>query len=634
MRTPWQYLELVRHLGVDWACFRAGYALRRRSGALKRATPAAAWPEVPAPGLKLAFRVVPAVIGEQALREADAVLLGRFRLFSHREVEAGLSPDWQRNFLSEDPQVSGPRSQVAKSHWSEISDFAGGDIKGVWELSRFPWAFALTRAHARTGEAKYAEAFWRLFARWCDCNPPNQGANWMCGQEATFRLMAVVFSAEGLGVPPAMKDLLARFIVATGRRIDANLDYALSQKNNHGVSECVGLVTCALLAPTHPESARWLARGLRELETQLAELVYADGGFSQHSLIYHRVLLHDLVWVKVRLERGGQSVPEWLLGCGRRATEFLQKLADPLTGRGPLYGPNDGANVLPLADADFLDLRPVLQLASALFHQELVFPAGPWDEATAWLVAGWERLPRRGATPGPATWHAPQAGCWQATSGRQRIFLRCPTGFRHRPAQADMLHVDVWQDGVPVAMDAGSFSYNSPERFTAFSQAAQHNAVTVDGIEPLKKFSRFLYLPWPKGAAAAGADGFQASYDGYAALGVRWVRTISERAGGGWIVHDRVSGAAGRTLRWHWRLADRPWGINGDAVVVADAAGRYRIGWQGNTAVKAALVRSDAGSAHGWCSSHYAAVEPACSLLIELQPEREADFQTEFIAND
>src|SRR6185312_2792000 len=101
------------------------------------------------------------------------------------------------------------------------------------------WAFALTRAFARTGEAKYAEVFWRLFADWCTRNPPNRGPNWMCGQESTFRLMAVVFAAEGLGVPPAQREQLARFVVATGRRIAANLDYALSQKNNHGVSECV-----------------------------------------------------------------------------------------------------------------------------------------------------------------------------------------------------------------------------------------------------------------------------------------------------------------------------------------------------------------------------------------------------------
>ncbi|MBS0631870.1 MAG: alginate lyase family protein [Verrucomicrobia bacterium] len=627
MRSPFQYLALVRHLGVGWMGFRVRYALRRKSGALRRATPAVAWDEVPATELHLGSRALPVSteISGTAVREADALLLGRFRLFSRGEVTAGNPPDWHSN------QLTGELAP-ADRHWSELGDFAFGDIKGIWELSRFSWAYALTRAHARTGDAKYAEAFWRLFADWCARNPPNRGANWMCGQEATFRLMAVVFAAEGLGVPPAQRELLARFIVATGRRIAANLDYALSQKNNHGVSECVGLITAALLTPEHPESTAWRARGLRELAAQVHELVYPDGGFSQHSLIYHRVLLHDLVWAKVRLEQVAQPVPAWLLAGGRRATDFLLTLTDRASGWGPLYGPNDGANILPLAAAEFLDLRPAVQLAAAVFLQKLPFVPGPWDEAVAWLVPGGKNLPRVADTAPAAVWHAREAGCFQLTTAHSRLFLRCPVEFRHRPNQADMLHVDIWHRGRPVALDGGSYSYNSRERFTQLGAAAQHNALTIDGIEPMAKFSRFLYLPWPHGTATVEGAGCTASHDGYKKLGVQWTREVKAAGENTFIVTDRVAGAAGRVLRWHWRLDDRAWVLAPEGGAVVDPASGIRIAWSGGAeAPQVRLIRADEATASGWWSPYYGEVTPACALVIELRATGPVEWRTEFL---
>lgn len=643
-----QYVALLRQMGPGWLAYRAGYAARRRFGLLKRASPIASWEQLPAPELELhplsLIQPVPASWGTACIGEADAVLRGEFKLFSYRVVSAGFTPDWHANQLAEGQpsqcfdeasgeRNSGLRSQASglQPHWSEISDFRGGDIKGVWELSRFPWAFALARAYGRTGDMRYADAFWRLFFDWCEKNPPNAGPNWMCGQEATFRLMAVVFAAEACGIPEKQRDGLVRFIVATGQRIAANLDYALSQKNNHGVSECVGLITTALLVPEFAESADWLARGLRELEAQLAELVYEDGGFSQHSLIYHRVLLHDLCWCRRRLTAAGRTSPAWLDAAGRRALDFLMRLVDPVTGQAPLYGANDGANVLPLAETGFLDMRPVVQMAAAVHRSELPLPEGPWDEAAAWLVPEWSALKRVPWPVVPARWYARAAGCFQLTDGADRLFLRCPENFRHRPGQADMLHVDITHAGRPVASDGGSFSYNSPERFTVLGQAAHHNVLTVDGREPLEKFNRFLYLPWPKGEASAEEPGgFRASHDGYAALGVKWTRTVSQREGGGWLVRDRVTGAGGRALQWHWRLANRPWSVAGDSVAVADDAGRYRISWRSSIPAKVSLVRADAASAYGWWSPHYGKTEPACALRLEVRAPGEVDLTTEF----
>lgn len=638
MRTPGQYLALVRHMGPRWMLYRAGHAFRRRSGLLRRASPVAEWEQTPAPVLNLRFRApTPAILaswGNACVDEAEAILRGHFRLFSDKMVVVGFPPDWHRNQLAArtagDATPAGTVSPVMR-HWSDLSDAGGEDIKGVWELSRFTWAFPLVRAYVRTNDRRFATAFWRLFQDWCDRNPPNSGPNWMCGQETAFRVMAVVFAVENLGVPDAYQTQLSRFVVASGRRISAHLDYALSQDNNHGISECVGLVTAGFLLPDEKHAAGWLDRGLRHLEKQMGRLLYDDGGFSQHSLIYHRVLLHNLCWCRQRADLAGHACPAWLDAAANRALEHLVAITDPVSGKAPLYGSNDGTNVLPLSETEFLDMRPSIQLASALFRNRLLLSSGPWDEAVAWVNPRWASLSRMEWVV-PAVWHAPDAGCYQLCLGRDRLFFRCPTRFLHRPAQADMLHVDVWHDGRAIAFDGGSFSYNSRKRFTALSAAAHHNVITVDGLEPMRKFSRFLYIPWPTGTAvSAGRRAFRCSHDGYAALGITWIREVAAGDSGGFVVRDFIGGARGHRIRWHWRLADTTWRVDGHNVVETRAPGLlYRISWSGPSPGTHRLIHADETSAYGWWAPHYGAVQPAVALLIDLDARGDVEWTTEF----
>ena len=625
-----QYLSLARLMGPKWAFFRASYAARRRLGFVRRSMPEVPWEAVSNPPLALHPSTIPRQLppgwGDGCLGEAERILRGEFMLFSDRWVGAGSPPDWNRNHAT---GLSVPEGH----HWADTDALHSGDIKEVWELSRFPWAFTLARAHARTGDRRFSEAFWRLFADWCLRNPANAGPNWACGQEAAFRLFSVVFASEVLGVPDQERVGLSRFIVATGTRILANLEYALSQKNNHGVSECVGLVTAALIVPKAAASSIWFARGMRELEAQVRELVYDDGGFAQHSLIYHRVLLHDLLWCRGRLASAGHLVPGWLDQAGRRALGFLMALVDPASGRAPLYGANDGANVLPLADASFLDMRPVVQAAAAAFRAELPLGEGPWDEAAYWIVGDPAVLQRvEWASPAPR-WHARDSGCFLMSRGGDRLFLRCPRQFRHRPGQADMLHVDIWCDGRAIAQDGGTFSYNSRERFSSLGNAAQHNAVTVDGLEPMEKFGQFLYIPWPSGTAEdLGERGFGAGHDGYAKLGIQWKRIVSLRKTSGFVVLDRIAGAAGRRLRWHWRLADLPWimSAEGSRVVAHCREGGYTVIWRAPAGCRSNLLRADPESSSGWWSPFYGAVEPVSSLLLEVDATGDIEFEMEF----
>lgn len=627
LRHGWRILT---HLGPRWVIFRAHWAWQKRTGALRRKSPAAAWAAIDdataAGEDERLFREWPE-IGEDAIREAEEVMAGTFRLFSVHRMRGDGVPDWHRN------QISGERVPCER-HWSELGDFAFGDIKAVWELNRFPWAFALARAYARTRDDRYAERFWHLFEAWMRDNPPNCGANWMCGQEATFRLMAVVFAVDVFRGSPAStaerERQFRRFVRATGRRIDAHLDYALSQSNNHGVSECCGLITAELVAGEGGDG--WRARGLAQLEKQVRELVYEDGSFAQHSAVYHRVLLHDLIWATAILRAKQQTVPEWLLAAGRRAVKFIADLINPATGAVPLYGANDGANILPLAEADYLDFRPVVQAGAAVFFGERWLPVGPWDEAAIWLAG--KQLPAAVTS----RWWRPEnhwkvGGLMQLRNGDSRLVMRCPEQFRHRPSQTDLLHVDFEWRGIFIAHDVGSYSYNAKGAFHgALKEARVHNTITFGGEEPMTKVSRFLYLPWPAGRVSE--DVHEATHNGWRAKGCEHRRRVAPISGEGFKVIDSISCRRRERVRLHWLLADWPHEFQPEAsrVVLITPSGRQGVTWTAPVGAVATLVRADEGSNRGWWSPHYLEVKPALSLAVEFDLRGEATVETRFEA--
>lgn len=84
---------------------------------------------------------------------ADDQLKGNVSCFSDRKYNVGSPPDW---FLNPVNQKIYPDADL---HWSRLPDFSDevGDIKVIWEASRFHWAMVFARAYRVTGDERYLE---------------------------------------------------------------------------------------------------------------------------------------------------------------------------------------------------------------------------------------------------------------------------------------------------------------------------------------------------------------------------------------------------------------------------------------------------------------------------------------------
>ncbi len=568
--------------------------------------------------------------GEGPIKQSAKILKGGLKFFNHNWIATRFPAEWHKN-----PVTS--QNVPSSKHWSTINEFGYGDIKLVWEMSRFSFTYPLVRAYWRSGDEEYAEAFWETVEDWKVANPPNCGINWKCGQEIAFRVMAWIFGLYGFlnasVTTPQRVALLAQMIAVCGQRIVGNIGYALSQRNNHGISEALGLWTIGLLFPELRNAERWREKGRRYLEEQGKSLIYEDGSFSQHSVNYHRLMLHDYLWAFRLGDLHKQPLSEELTDRVAKAAEWLYQLQDEKTGRLPYYGQNDGALVLPLNNCDYLDFRPVTQAAHYYFTGERLFDGGPWDEDLLWLF-GPDAL---SAPVRPGTrkdFAAPEGGCYVLRTDTGFAFARCAT-FRDRPGQADMLHVDLWWRGHNIALDAGTYSYNAPEPWNnPLAHTAYHNTVIVDDRDQMDRAGKFLWFPWLKGKVHCMKRSdtgrlayWEGAHDGYLRLPspVEHRRGILQLGEESWLVVDRLSGAIAHRYRLHWLLPDYKylWDKSVGLLTLLTEAGDYHLQAEAQPRSGSyTLVRADKDSPRGWRAPYYNYREPALSLDLTVNSSR------------
>lgn len=479
-------------------------------------------------------------------------------------------PDWHRN------PFNGERVDQAEREWWQIPDFDPrvGDVKTVWEASRFDWVLALAQRVA-SGDDLACQRLNDWLADWFQHNPPYRGPNWKCGQEASIRVLHIAMSGlicQQISFASAgLLDLIELHL----RRIAPTLSYAMAQDNNHGTSEAAALFVGGswLASCGRAHGARWQRVGRRWLEDRAGRLIAADGSFSQHSVNYHRVMLDTFSMVEVWRRHTGLAAfsVRWRERAAAAAL-WLAELTDPESGDVPNLGANDGARLCPLSDTDYRDFRPSVQLAASLFCGHRVYPEdGEWNAPLRWLGVA---IPDAVEAPSGSRCFD-DGGYTLLRRGSARVLLRYPR-FRFRPSHADALHLDLWVGGENHLRDGGTFSYNTDAEWLAyFPGTASHNTVQFDGRDQMPRLGRFLFGDWLKTSEVraptgnGGALGMVAAYRDAQGASHRREVALGESS---LCVIDSVDGFSQRAvLRWRlrpgaWRLEENRL-TDGDCVI-------------------------------------------------------------------
>jgi hypothetical protein len=650
--TKSQAISMRRHLkaarqvlgcmGIRWAGYRIWRTITHQLGILKRRVPNTSWgsfvPRVvasdrplgqvlrnrrPLPieynALSVLFRNESATTKNGIRGLVNELLSGKQRFFSGEAIEVGWPPEWHRNVID--------GTCPPQTHFSTIPAFGFGDIKNVWEAGRFGFVFPLVRAFSRNLCDDAAEQFWRAVESFMDCNPPFVGSQWMCGQEVALRVFALAvgwsaFAGETASSDDRMEKLWS-LLAASGERIAGDIGYALSQKNNHGLSEAAGLLILGVLLKEHDQAQSWIDQGRRLLNSQVNELIYSDGGFSQHSANYHRVMLQVLTFTLAVVKPQGVELPD-VRNALRRSVQFLRAIQDDFSGHVPRYGHDDGALIFPWTGCTYEDFRPAVQEAAAVLGEPLPWPSGEWDEGVCWLGQS-KSLAMRGDSAATPVVILTNGGFAVFRTKDSMAALRVPDP-QHRTSHLDALHADIWWKGHNIAIDTGTYRYNaaSPWDTLPLTRGPAHNVVTPLQGDQAQSVGRFLFVPWPRTRIRRrDRHLIQAEFCGEMDTIHRWVRTLIQLEENAWCVVDQVTLNAESHFQLHWHLAEFPGHLSNDGFTrtLKTNAGDYGMAVTAcHTSEKPTVewYHGEQGGTRGWFAPRYGVLAPCHEAVVTI----------------
>ena len=506
-------IEFFRSFGLEYSVFRVSYELRKKYGILAFKFPQS-YPKSVYPNLstwkkdfsdRFFVQARENIISQTTLKpslklkeETAKILSGQILFFSNEWREIGFHNESFVHPIS--------KYEYPLLHWTKLPIYSSeiGDIKYIWEKSKFSFLLTLIRNDIRNGTDN-SEFVFNEINRWIKENPPNTGPQYICSQEISIRLLNWSFSLFFYQNSKYLDDIKFNSIL---KSIEVQLDHIykninfskIAVRNNHAVSETLALYLISLYFPFFKNSAKYKYRGKKWFEDEIDFQIFSDGSDSQYSFNYHRVKVQLLCYAISSAKSNNETFRECVYIKSRKSLEFLlQVMGNQEKGVLPNFGPNDGSIYFKLNDADYRNYIPQLNALASLLDFKM--PISIDEEAIEdefWFNSKLNRSQKNPLEIHQGKINYTNGGYLQISDSESNSLLKTPL-LVFRAAQNDLLHLDIWYKGVNVLRDSGSFSYNTDEKTSMiFNGISGHNTVSLNGQQHMLKGPRFIWLFKPK----------------------------------------------------------------------------------------------------------------------------------------
>lgn len=574
-------LNVLRSKSPRYILFRAWFTAQQKTGLLQRKFPTVL-KEVKIPSLewfkaqKAWFKtpdngfVFQETKKTELKSQMEHMLRGDVLFFNKTWKPLGLGYDWMTN-----PET-GYHYDIHQ-HWTKIESLSeeAGDIKFVWEKSRFSWLLTICRYDYHF-EEDHSEFVIGQILDWIDKNPLNCGPNYKCSQETSIRLNNWVFALHLYKNSSALTEERWNKIMTSIywqiHHVYNNINYSrIAVRNNHAITETLTLYLMGLMFPMMPGASKWKRHGKRWFEQEIEYQIETDGTYLQDSMNYHRVVVQLLTYAIAIADANGERYSDVVYERAYQSVNFLYQCQEPTKGWLPNYGSNDGALFFPLSTADYRDYRPQLDALHGLLTGNPLY--GDFLEDAQWIghqvPAFRKAFAKIEKQSGIVKFE--KSGFYLIRERDTLMFVRC--GLFKTNGSTDQLHLDVWYKGENVLMDGGTFQYNTtPELKRYFAGTESHNTVMLDDYDQMLKGPRFMWF-YPPTVLSSEAreeymhyifEGAIVAFKQINGEGVNVRRTIRKVKGSPeWEITDEISGSelsvnGSRLMRqlWHTKSDD------------------------------------------------------------------------------
>src|SRR6516225_8108014 len=241
-------LNLIKNMGWRYTGFRIKHEFLKRSGLLKKKFPQSPpykqyislneWKEKSGQFFfnskeELGFKKNPSIVLKEWF---DNYTNGKLLFFNSTVFNIGVDYDWLTN-----PDTG--FGYDVKKHWTEIPEYSAnaGDIKYVWEKSRFGFLYNIIRYDYHFNKDCAVIVFDEILS-WVKNNPINSGPNYVCSQETSLRILNWTLALHYYKNSPAFTEEIFNKIQFSIywqiHHVYNNIQFSrIAVRNNHAITE-------------------------------------------------------------------------------------------------------------------------------------------------------------------------------------------------------------------------------------------------------------------------------------------------------------------------------------------------------------------------------------------------------------
>ena len=495
--------------------------------------------------------------------KATKIIEGTFPYFTNNWKKCDEPGNWRIN-----PQTGFTYDKT--THWSKLEDFSAtqGDIKYVWERSRFTFVYQLIRYdyHFKVDLSKVVLDY---ISSWINDNPINSGPNYICSQEIGLRVLnwisVLYYYRNSPSLTPELFNSIIHHLYWQMDHVYNNLEFSRKAvRNNHIITESLALYISGLVFPAMPDSQKFKITGKRCFEEEIAYQVYDDGTYLQFSMNYHRLIAQLMTWYLLLAKANDEHIDEKVSKGAQSSLDFLLTNLQKTNGRLPNYGANDGAFFFQFSGGEYRDYRPQLNALHFALKGASCFNSPASIEELNWYSGASFQIPYSSFQEKEGASRFNVGGYYCYRDQESYTMIRCGN-HSHRPSQADNLHLDLWYKDRNIMRDAGSYKYNSHENLTAmFNGTAAHNTITLNGADQMLKGPRFIWLYWTQALSSEVEEDpekfvFSGAIKAFRHLGKNIVHTrkvTKKKNYPNWTIEDYIQPSNSYVIRQWWNPSD------------------------------------------------------------------------------
>ena len=453
--------------------------------------------------------------------------------FFNSKIELEDKVNWCKDYNNNRSITSKYYTKYKRQNFNEV-----GDIKYVFEPSRFYFLPFLSLYHIAYNDEKSIKIIEQVLSDWSDQNPFLESIHWTSGIEVGIRSINLIYTHQVLSSDNKLTESIDKKIKALILYNYKFLKHHLSlysSANNHLVAELSGLTVISSYfssSQINKDRKRWI----KMLYSEIMKQINDDGVNMELSTHYHAEVTDHFFNALKFIEASSEVIPKAVQKRFKKMFNFLSHV--DYCGNKTIFGDNDnGYLVFPYYSKKFSIYNSLLQTSDLQYNTS--FSRGTLDLRNV-LIFGTNTEINAEKNVDLSIKDAifKTSGYMFLYDNENQAKLAIDFGdigdkISAAHGHSDILHFTFEVFGEPILIDAGTYQYHSKyEKERAYFRGVKaHNTISINNQDQALALSRMSWINTPEVELLdytndENSSSVLAKHDAYNALGIVHQRQI------------------------------------------------------------------------------------------------------------